>query len=449
MVSQLMIVGGGITGLAAAFIAARQGWKVTVLEGSHQFGGLLNTFESGGTRLEYYCPHLFTHDAVINWLQVALSLTDKVVFAKTTMGVFRNGQVFNFNGLFDLLQFKPVGFLGKMRFVFTSLYLAKFADWRKWEYVSCLEWFYRYAGKEVTDSLWKPLLTVKFGPYFDQVPVAWMIGRLAQRMHSRKGGDERLGYLKGSLHVLRERLLEKLFVMRVELLQDAPLTAVNIVNNRLDSIETPKGRFGGGPVLFTLPPVHLVPILRHAGANELADRLASIEYFGAICTILEMTRPLSHVYWLNIADPGFPFGGIIEQTNFIPPENYQGSHIAYLSRYFSRAEPIAKMSKEEVKARMLETLPRVFPNFREEDLKAVYVFRTDTAATVCDLGFSRKVPSCQTEVEALYLCNMCHVYPDERSCNNSIRIAAEALRVIGLDTTMVPRNRSFAGIIGF
>ena len=449
MVTQLTIVGGGITGLAAAFIAARQGCKVTVLESSHQFGGLLNTFEIGGTRLEYYYHHFFTHDAEINWLLGELGLTNAVVFAKTTMGVFRDGQIFNLNGLVDLLKFKPVGFLGKARFVCTSLYLGKIADWRKWEHVSCLDWFYRYAGKEVTDSLWKPLLVIKFGPYFAQIPVTWMIGRLAQRMNSRKGGDERLGYLKGSLHVLLERLLDNLSTMRVELIEDAPVEAVNIVGNRLESIQTPKGRFGGGPVLFTLPTIYLEPILRHAGVNELADRLAPIEYFGAVCVILEMTHPLSHVYWLNIADAGFPFGGVIEQTNFVPPADYQGRHIAYLSRYFSHAEPIAKMSHEEVKGHMLATLPQVFPNFRQEHLKAVYVFRTNTAATVCDLGFSRKVPPCRTEVENLFLCNMCHIYPDERSCNNSIRIAAEALRVIGLDTAMVPRHRSFSGNIGF
>ena len=29
----LIVVGGGITGLATAYLAARDGWKVTVLEG--------------------------------------------------------------------------------------------------------------------------------------------------------------------------------------------------------------------------------------------------------------------------------------------------------------------------------------------------------------------------------------------------------------------------------
>ncbi|MGC4058992.1 MAG: hypothetical protein QM743_12885 [Chitinophagaceae bacterium] len=44
---------------------------------------------------------------------------------------------------------------------------------------------------------------------------------------------------------------------------------------------------------------------------------------------------------------------------------------------------------------------------------------------------------------------MSHIYPDERSVNNSIRIAAEALNKMGIDATCVPYNRSLSGKIGF
>lgn len=45
MSKTLVIVGGGITGMAAAYLAARNGRKVTILEGAPNVGGLLNTFE--------------------------------------------------------------------------------------------------------------------------------------------------------------------------------------------------------------------------------------------------------------------------------------------------------------------------------------------------------------------------------------------------------------------
>jgi hypothetical protein len=44
---------------------------------------------------------------------------------------------------------------------------------------------------------------------------------------------------------------------------------------------------------------------------------------------------------------------------------------------------------------------------------------------------------------------MAHVYPDERSANNSIRIAAEACKVMGISAEIIPQNASLSGKIGF
>ena len=61
MTQRLTVIGGGITGLAAAYLAAKDGWQVTVLEASDKMGGLLNTFEIGGNRLEFYYHHFFIY----------------------------------------------------------------------------------------------------------------------------------------------------------------------------------------------------------------------------------------------------------------------------------------------------------------------------------------------------------------------------------------------------
>ena len=87
MNADLVIVGGGITGLAAAYIAAKNGKKVTVIEADKNFGGLLNTFEIAGNRLEFFYHHFFTHDAEINWLVKELGLEDQLLFYNSSMGV--------------------------------------------------------------------------------------------------------------------------------------------------------------------------------------------------------------------------------------------------------------------------------------------------------------------------------------------------------------------------
>jgi protoporphyrinogen oxidase len=444
----LTIIGGGITGLATAFLAAKAGKKVRIIEASNKLGGLLDTFEIGGNQLEHYYHHFFTHDAELNWLIKELGIADQLFFKKTSMGVFRDGKIYDFNTPVDLLKFKPIGFIGKIKFGLATIFLGKFLDWRKYENVSTLAWFYRWLGRDTTNALWKPLLDIKFGPFANQVPLAWMIGRLAQRLNSRKGGDERLGYLKGSLKTLADALVGKVKELGVEIHLNEPLTDFSIENKVLTGIKTKTQSFDGGQFLITIPSLVLPEMLANK-APKLAEAFSKIEYFGAVCTILEMTKPLSHVYWLNVADEGFPFGGVIEHTNFIPSSEYQGSSIVYLSRYFAHSEALMTMNEEEIKATMIPPMKKIYPNFNEQDIKQVYVFKTKTAATVCDLNFSEKVPACKTEIENLFVANMAHIYPDERSTNNAIRVAAEACQSMGIDAGSVPYGSSLSGKIGF
>ncbi|GBD95764.1 MAG TPA: FAD-dependent oxidoreductase [Nitrospirae bacterium] len=447
MEKKITIIGGGITGLSAAYLAAKDGWEVTVLEGSAQLGGLMSTFQIGGNRLEHYYHHSFTNDAELLWLLSELNLSDKIDFKKTTVGIFRDNKIYDFNGLKDLLRFTPLGITDKMRFLLTSVYLGKLTSWEKWEGVSALEWFYRYTGKNVTDSIWRPLLEIKFGSYADKVPAAWMVGRLKQRMNSRKGTEERLGYLKGSLQALTDTLVKTLKNLGVKIILEARLKKLLIKNNTLHGVETTNGTFNGGLFLATIATTHLTPLLRE-NASGYAEELSRIKYSGAICTILELDRPLSNIYWLNIADPGFPFGGVIEHTNFISPDKYNGSHILYLSRYFAHSDDIASASKKEILNQMLAPLNRINPEFNESWIKNTYVFRAETAATICGLNYSTIVPDCKTPIGNMYVVNMSHIYPDERSCNNAIRTAANACKKIGMDTSMVPFGSSLSGQVG-
>ena len=443
--NKLTIIGGGMTGLAAAYLAAKKGYDVTILEGSDKIGGLLNTFEIGGSQLEHYYHHFFTQDAELHWLLKELGLEKDIIYQKTTMGVFRNGKIYDFNGIMDLLKFKPANLWDKFKWGLTSMYLGKVADWRKNEGVPTLDWFYKWAGRGMTDALWKPMLKIKFGPYANQVPLAWMIGRLAQRLNSRSGGDERLAYIKGSWKTLLDTLRSKLEEMGVKIVLNEPLLELIKEGDKVTGIKSKSLNIEGGQFLLTIPSIYFDQIkglpASFGGKN--------VEYFGAVCTILELKKSLSHIYWMNVADDGFPFGGIIEHTNFIPKEEYNGSHIVYLSRYFAMSEDLAGMTEQEIKEQMIPPLKRINPDFSEDWIKNVYVFKTNTAATVCDLNFSERVPACQTAYQHLYVANMAHIYPDERSTNNSIRVAAEACKVMGIDSSEVPYGASISGQIGF
>ena len=442
----LLIIGGGITGLAASYLAVKANHKVTLIEASDRFGGLLKTFPIGGTELEHFYHHFFTHDLELRWLLKELDLQDEIFYRKVTMGIYRNKNIFDFNSPKDLLAFNAIPLLDRIRFGLSSLLMGKFLHWEKWEHVSAIDWFYKYAGKQCTDSIWAPMLKVKFGPFYDQVPAAWMIGRLRQRMNSREGTEEMLGYLKGSLDILCKSLVARLSGMGADLYTNMPAKKLEINKKHLTAVYSTDKKFESQKFLFTIPTTSIYPLVKNTD-ETFSNQLKEVQYCGAICTVLVSKQPLSHIYWLNVADPGFPFGGVIEHTNFIDPEKYQNKHIIYLSRYFSANEEIATQDDETTKKQMLSSLRKLNPSFLESNLEDVFIFRTDTAATVCDLNFPKKIPNCRTPIKNMYIASMPHIYPDERSCNNSIRVAAEACKVMELNCQNIPRGPTLSGQI--
>jgi protoporphyrinogen oxidase len=181
-----------------------------------------------------------------------------------------------------------------------------------------------------------------------------------------------------------------------------------------------------------------------------ADQLAQIKYMGALCTILSLKQQLSPVYWLNVADPGYDFGGIIEQTNFIPAAHYDGQHLIYLSRYLAEDHPLWTMPEDQVLDLYYGQLRRLFGRDVREILNRAWVFRGRHAAPVTELGFHQLIPRFQTPLNGLFMASMCHIYPDERSVNNSIRIATELVRAMNFPeiANQVPRGLSLSGKYG-
>jgi hypothetical protein len=46
---------------------------------------------------------------------------------------------------------------------------------------------------------------------------------------------------------------------------------------------------------------------------------------GGASPCLELSQPLTDIYWLHIADPELPFTGVIDHTNFMPPRTTAAS----------------------------------------------------------------------------------------------------------------------------
>ena len=179
----------------------------------------------------------------------------------------------------------------------------------------------------------------------------------------------------------------------------------------------------GDVVIATPAPAIVADLLETAGQvgqGALSD-LRRIPYLANLCLVLELDRPLSSTYWLNVNDPGFPFVGVIEHTNFERPETYGGRHIVYLSRYLPEADPMYRMSDGEVQAFALPHLQRMFPEFRPDWVRRAHVWRARWAQPVVERHYSRLIPAEEGPLPGLYLASMAQIYPEDRGTNHAVR----------------------------
>jgi protoporphyrinogen oxidase len=419
--TEIAIVGAGLAGLTAALRLTQRGYRVRVFERYPRPGGLARVFEVSGERLEAFYHHLFTSDTAYVELAEELGVADDIEWLPSKMGIWTGGRLWDFGTPASLLRFGPMSFVDKVRFGLATLYLQNRGNAAPYEGVTAADWIRRYQGETVWRTVWGPLLYQKFAERAEQVAMVWLWGKLRLRGRSRSssGLGERLGYMRGSfarfVEVLESRIQEnggsfelKRPVKRIEREAGGFLL--------IDSKQT----WQASHVLVAAPVPDYLEIAGHLLEPDQHGTLSSLSATAAICTVLEMENSLTPYYWLNIADPEMPFGGLIEHTNYIPRERYGGRHLLYISNYMFPDHELYRAPKSEVLQHYLPALARINPDFDPSWILASHHFRADYAQPVVTVGYREKIPSMRASIPGLYLCSMAQIYPEDRGQNYAV-----------------------------
>jgi len=327
-----------------------------------------------------------------------------------------------------------LGMLDKLRFAASTLLLQRRSDGSRYENVTAAEWIRRHQGDNVWRTVWGPLLYQKFADEAENVSMVWLWKKLALRGRSRSttGLGERLGYMRGSFARLVAALEDRLEQ------RGATLHLADAVQ-RVDhdgsgfSLRTRNATFEARRVLVAASVTDHLEIAGHLLEQEERSSLQSLKATAAICTILELEQSLTPYYWLNMADPDMPFGGLIEHTNYIPAERYGGKKILYISNYLFADHPMYTASKRDVIAAYLPALKEVNPSFDESWILDSHHFRAHSAQPVVTNGYRSKIPSFRTSIPGLYLCTMAQIFPEDRGQNYAVAYGERSARVVLAD----------------
>lgn len=420
---RILIVGAGFTGLTAAHELTQAGHQVTICEAAPQAGGLASGFQGDPEwqwPLERFYHHVFETDHDIKALVDTIGQSHKLFFQGPRSVQWWKDRTWAVDGPIKVLQLPLMPFLDRVRFGFSIAWLKYMVrDWKPLERETASTWCRRVMGAKAYQAFIEPLLRGKFGPYAEQVNMAWLWSRFKARSF-------KLGYYHGGFQALADDLVEHLTAHNVRFHFGCPLTSITHDGNHWYATAAHGEVITSDAVLMTCGPEmlkRLVPALpQHYTAG-----LSKLHSLGAMVLTLALRQPLTNGdYWINTPKPEFPMLAIVEHTNFVERSRYNGDTLVYCGDYVPADHAYMQMTTEQIIDTFVPALQKINPQFTRSWIKNAWVHREKYAQPVAPVNHSSNIPSIRTPLQGLYWASMSHVYPWDRGTNFAVEVGQKA-----------------------
>ena len=422
---QIAIIGAGMGGMAAAYDLSKAGYQVTIYEAANSVGGLAGGFKEPhwDWSLEKFYHHWFQSDKFMLGLIEELGWSDQVVFPRPFTVMYHKGKFYPFDAIPAMIMYPGLGWgINKIRFGLVGLYLRLTNNWKVMEKTTVDAWMRKWAGDQVYEEMWQPMLIGKFGErYSSQVNMAWLWARIKSR-------TTRLGTFKGGFQRFCDLFADRLREMGVQIILNSPVNQIKPTSDGKVEIALGSGNCTFDQCLVTTSPGLLARMAPSLPENYLKG-LLDLKNLGAVVMVLSVDRQVSEkgYYWYNIPkSAGFPFLALVEHTNYLSSEHYGGDHLLYIGDYLETDHEYFKLTQDELLDRFLPGIQRINPDFRKDWIKKVWLNRTNYAQPVPLLNHSRNIPAIQTPMKGLFFASMSQVYPWDRGTNFAVEIGRRA-----------------------
>lgn len=440
---KVVVVGGGLLGLATAYRLARENHEVVVYESGSRLGGLATDVEVDGVAVDRFYHCILNADADLLQLINEVGLTDQMRMTPVRAGFFTDGEVHSISSPVDLLRFRPLGVADRLRLVKALLACRRVKDWQALEEVDVESWLRQQSGDRVFDAVWRPLLSAKFDGYFRDTPATYIWSRTVRMTDTRSSGGrkELAGHLVGGYRTLAERLAEVIHDLGGEVHVNCPVQQLRTTDGHITGVRVADDWVDCDAAVLTVPLPLTANLLRdrYRSRTEPNVQTASIDsytsdvesmqgYLGVICLLLMLRRPLSPYYTLYLADQSLPFTAVIESTNLIDPELVGGRHLVYLPKYLDAESELFEMPDAMVRTWFIDHVRKIYPDLRDEDIIAAPVFRARHVEPLHPIGSFGTVPPKQTPIGGLWIGSTKHFYPRLNNGDAVVGLANELAR---------------------
>lgn len=418
----VVVIGGGISGLTAAYRLSRAAVPVRLVESADRLGGLGMGGEIGGVEIERFYHCVMPTDEHLLPLLDDLGLGDTIHWQQTTMGMNVDGRRFAFNSAVDLLRFTPLRLSHRIRFGAVSLLLRRLGRGKDLDNTRTEDWLRGVYGDTVWQRLLKPLFGAKFGDAFGEVPARYLYQRLG-----RESNVATRGYPAGTYAAIVDRLRAAIESVggRIDLgvsVREVS-TEGHCVTVRLATGE----EIAAQSVVSTVP----IPLLRTLADEPLRAQLPQVrlDYQGVVNAVFLLDRPLDGHYWAPVINCGTDFDGVVEMSALTGTERYGGRSLVYVMHYCGRDSALFAEPDADIARRWSAQLRALYPD-RLGTIEDVRIFKAPFVEPIPTLGYHARMPAVRVGTTNVFLATTAQIYPDVTSWNSSVGLAERVVREV-------------------
>ncbi len=431
------VLGSGLSGLAAAFDLLKAGHRVTVLDPMKEFGGLASSVRIDGQTVERFYHFICRNDDPLVDLVRELGLERQLEWHRAKTSFFYEGKLYGFGSPVDLLRFDPVPFDQRIRFGIHVMQSRFRKHWRWLDQIPAKPWIIENIGEEAYNVIWHPLLKIKFGDDYDKISAAWLWHRIWRIANSRSSllGPDTFGALTHGTATVVDELVKRIAAHpRGTLRPGARASRIETEGARTTGVLLESGeRIAADAVLSTVALPVLDKLLEPQRTEPYFQKARSIRYIGVVCVMMNLKKPFTSQFWMNVNDSRISFNGVISQSNLNTNLKKAGLNIIYVPYYLPTSHPRYSAPNEDVYREVVELLPKINPAFSEDWVKEWHVFRAPHAQAVCGTHFVDVIPDHRSPVQGLYVTDSAQFYPEDRTISMAVAQGRKAAFDISTD----------------
>ena len=396
--NNILILGGGLTGLSAGRILTKAGLKVEVFERDSTVGGVSKTIEHNGFRFDLGGHRFFTKNARINTFVKDLMGSELIMVPRKSK-IFMRGKYFDY-------PLKPMNALFGMGIPVTLRILADYASERIKRFirrpaaVSLEDWVVANFGHTMFNIYFKEYSEKVWGIPCDRIGAEWVAQRIKGLSLSKaitnaffkpRGKDipslvDEFLYPRLGIGRISERLREEI-EQSGSVFTDTGVERIIHSGSTINALVVKEGErsrlIQGTEFISSIPVTKLISMLDPPPPGNVLAAASQLKFRDIIIVAVMINRKrVTDQTWIYIPERTIPFGRIHEPTNWSADMAPAGKTLL-VAEFFSfqgdelwsagddklakiaadNLERLGYIRKEEVIESVIKRVPKAYPLF--------------------------------------------------------------------------------------